>query len=420
MTIRLRSEEFIRTAMEKHANKFGYENVVYVNAHSQVQITCLKCNKDFLQRPCSHLQGYGCRICSYQEKSEKKRKTRDEFIKDAVKVHGDKYLYDKSVYINGKTPIIITCVECDEDFQILPETFLCGRGCRDCGYRRNGEKSKKTRDEFIKDAVKVHGDKYLYDKSIYIDSKTHIIITCLTCNEDFSQLPGVHTQGSGCPECAKRIIQSKNSFTLYDFVQKAIKVHGNKYSYKNCVYINNRTKCQITCPKCKKDFSQRPEHHLRGCGCPTCVNKTEWIVASKLQEIFEPLGFKVEHMGNFVSKGIGKMDIRITKEELTLFVEVDGFQHFRNVKHQKSKVVNVQKRDLEKHLRVVENGHKVIRIDQEWVWNSQAKNKTEWASRLRDTIVTLDSGTESSIDEMSLSDKPDKYHDHLCYIQCHV
>jgi len=119
MTIRLRSEEFIRTAMEKHANKFGYENVVYVNAHSQVQITCLKCNKDFLQRPCSHLQGYGCRICSYQEKSEKKRKTRDEFIKDAVKVHGDKYLYDKSVYINGKTPIIITCVECDEDFQIF-------------------------------------------------------------------------------------------------------------------------------------------------------------------------------------------------------------------------------------------------------------------------------------------------------------
>lgn len=416
--VKLTTEEFIRKAREKHTNKFGYENVVYVNAHSQVQITCLKCNKDFLQRPYSHLQGYGCRICSNQEKSKKMRKTFNDFIEDAIKVHSKKYTYEKSVYINGKTPIIITCVECDKDFKILPETFLYGSGCRDCGYRRNGETSRKRRDEFIKDAVKVHGDKYLYDKSIYIDSNTHIVITCLTCNEDFSQLPRVHTKGSGCPECAKKIIQSKISFTVYDFVQKAIKVHDNKYSYENCVYINSKTKCWITCLKCKKDFFQKPDHHLKGSGCPTCVNKTEWIVASKLKETLEPLGFKVEHMGNFVSKGVGKMDISIMKEDLTLFVEVDGFQHFRDVKYQKSKVIVVQKRDLKKHVCAVERGHKVIRIDQEWVWNSQAKNNTEWASRLYDTIVKLDSGTEPSIDEMFISDKPNRYHDHLCYRHC--
>lgn len=414
MPRKLTTEYFIQKAKEKHPCKYGYENVVYVDSHTLVKITCLACDKDFLQRPYSHLNGYGCRDCGNQVKSKKLRKTLNKFIEEAIKEHGNKYTYEKSMYINGTTPIIITCLTCKKDFQLLPQTFLYGSGCRDCGYRINGEKSKKTQDEFIKGAIKVHGDKYTYEKSVYVDSKTPIIITCQACKVDFTQLPGVHTRGHGCNECGNKVIQIKNSFTKYEFIERAIKVHGNKYAYGNVLYINNTTKCQITCLKCIKDFPQKPDHHLRGSGCPTCVNKTEGIVTSKLQEILEPLGFKVEHMGNFVSKGIGKMDIRITKEDSIIFVEVDGFQHFRDVKYQKTKAIDVQKRDLKKHMCAIEMGHKVIRIDQEWVWNSTIKNKTEWASRLYHAIVK----PEPSIDEIFLSDKPDKYHDHLCYIQC--
>ena len=411
--------KFIEDAVKVHGTKYGYDKVVYVDSHTPLKITCLVCDKDFLQSPTSHISGCGCPDCGNKAVSKKLRKTINKFIEDAIKVHGIKYGYDKVVYVNSNTPVKITCIKCEKDFLQTPDSHLHG-GCPTCGVRINAEiKKKRAADTFITRAIKVHGKKYGYDKTVYIDARTNVLITCLVCNEEFPQTPGHHLQGQGCITCAYRLNGEKRRNTAAaEFVCKAVKVHGDKYGYENVDYVGAHTPVKITCLKCKRDFLQTPDNHFNGSGCSTCVNKTEGIVASKLEEIFEPLGFKVEHMGNFVSKGVGKMDIRITKEDLIIFVEVDGFQHFRDVKYQKSKVIDVQKRDLEKYIRAIERGHKVIRIDQEWVWNSQAKNNMEWASRLYDTIVKLDSGTEPSIDEMFLSDKSDKYHDHLCYRHC--
>jgi hypothetical protein len=40
-----------------------------------------------------------------------KKKTTEEFIQDAIKIHGDKYDYSKVEYINSKTKVIIICKE---------------------------------------------------------------------------------------------------------------------------------------------------------------------------------------------------------------------------------------------------------------------------------------------------------------------
>ena len=53
------------------------------------------------------------------------------------------------------------------------------------------------------------------------------------------------------------------------FEQKARIVHNNKYSYDDVVYINNKTKVLITCPK-HGNFLQTPNKHLLGRGCPKC------------------------------------------------------------------------------------------------------------------------------------------------------
>jgi len=350
-----------------------------------------------------------------------KRKTRNDFIEDAIKVHGKKYGYDKVIYVNITTKVSITCLTCDTDFPQTPDHHLRGHGCSTCGHRIQAEKNKKRASAvFVEKAMEVHGKKYGYDKVNYVTSITHVDITCLTCCITFPQIPSSHLLGHGCTNCylnrkiKREEIMKKESADA--FVEKATKIHDGKYGYKNTNYVDYVTHVDITCLKCEKDFPQVPSSHLQGHGCPTCVNKTEGIVASKLQEILEPLGFEIEHMGSRVSKGIGKMDIRITNKDLIIFVEVDGRHHFEYVPQYKSKVLDIQKTDLKKHMRAVERGHRVIRIDQNWVWKSHVKNKTEWASRLHDTIMKPD----PSIDEMFLSDKPDKYHDHLCYIQCQV
>ena len=40
--------------------------------------------------------------------------TSKKFIKKAKLVHGDKYSYNKSIYINGKSNVIIICRNCHE------------------------------------------------------------------------------------------------------------------------------------------------------------------------------------------------------------------------------------------------------------------------------------------------------------------
>lgn len=53
------------------------------------------------------------------------------------------------------------------------------------------------------------------------------------------------------------------------FIEKARMVHGDKYDYSKVDYVNNKTKVIIVCKK-HGEFTVSPEHHLRGVGCPKC------------------------------------------------------------------------------------------------------------------------------------------------------
>lgn len=57
--------------------------------------------------------------------------------------------------------------------------------------------------------------------------------------------------------------------TTEEFVQRARKVHGNKYDYSKVEYLNNRTKVCIICPK-HGEFWQTPDSHMSGNKCPKC------------------------------------------------------------------------------------------------------------------------------------------------------
>ena len=57
--------------------------------------------------------------------------------------------------------------------------------------------------------------------------------------------------------------------TREEFIEKARKVHGNKYDYSKVEYKNNREKVCIICP-IHGEFMKSPYKHLNGQGCPRC------------------------------------------------------------------------------------------------------------------------------------------------------
>lgn len=59
------------------------------------------------------------------------------------------------------------------------------------------------------------------------------------------------------------------TISIYDKLNKASKIHNNKYGYSLVKYINSRTKIKIKCP-IHGIFKQMLASHLTGCGCPKC------------------------------------------------------------------------------------------------------------------------------------------------------
>lgn len=59
--------------------------------------------------------------------------------------------------------------------------------------------------------------------------------------------------------------------TQEEFIAKAVKVHGDKYSYHLVNYINSDTHVDIWCNTCEKSFPQTPDKHSNGKrGCRDC------------------------------------------------------------------------------------------------------------------------------------------------------
>lgn len=69
--------------------------------------------------------------------------------------------------------------------------------------------TRRTQEEFVRRAREVHGDKYDYSESVYVNHDTKILIRCNACGKVFPQSPASHLQGSGCPECGKHCVKNK-------------------------------------------------------------------------------------------------------------------------------------------------------------------------------------------------------------------
>lgn len=260
-------EEFLAKSEAIHGNEYRYDKVEYVNTDTKVFITCLK-HGDFTQSPYRHLQGAGCPKCGGTEKL-----TTEEFIVKSNAIHGGKYNYDKAVYLNSKTKVMITCKN-HGDFMQAPVSHMSGKGCLKCSG-----KEKSTTEEFISKSNAIHGGKYNYDKVEYFSNKAKVVIACLE-HGDFEQTPNAHLNGVGCPKCG-----GTSKSTTEEFITKSNAVHGGKYNYDNVVYFNCNTNVVITCKK-HGDFEQRPEIHLRGNGCSKCSGTAkstteEFITKSK-------------------------------------------------------------------------------------------------------------------------------------------
>lgn len=285
---KITTEDFLKKIKEKFPNETDdLSKVKYFSSKDKITIICPKHGEYYMQAN-NYLNGQRCPKCKYEKFSErmKKYKTNEDFIKDVKMVHGDKYDLSKVDYVNNRKNILIGYK--NKWYYISPNNLLKGHEPKEIAMKESGLKKRMTTEEFIEKAKKVHGDRYDYSKSVYVDSHTPLCIILheidpVTDKEygEFWQTPNHHLHGYGHPKLSGRGYSKEEIIYFFN------KIHNNKYDYSKIVYPST-DKQTIICP-IHGEFLQSLYKHRRGEGCPKCggtLKKTNEEFIQELKDIY--------------------------------------------------------------------------------------------------------------------------------------
>jgi very-short-patch-repair endonuclease len=285
--------------------------------------------------------------------------TKDEFVSRSREKHGDRYDYSKTVYVTTRKKVEIGC-KIHGGFWQAPRSHLQRKGCPTCGEDHRATTQRFTNEEFIEKSKLQHGDRYDYSNVYYTHSRANVNIICKD-HGMFSQSPGHHLQGHGCPVCG--VIRRVNIrlSTNEEFIEKSKLQHGDRYDYSMIEYINSLTKVNIIC-KVHGAFSQTPSDHLRGHGCPTCRSSRGNM---RVSQYLTNNDIKFESEKKFPGMRYKQsLFLDFYLPDSNLAIEFDGRQHFEvvDVFGGKEEFEKIQIRDRIKNEFCRETGIHLLRI----------------------------------------------------------
>lgn len=308
--------EFVQKSNEIHSRKYKYDASSFINLQSKVKIFC-PIHGEFEQIAQEHMRGHGCLKCAVEKRGKNTLLNKDEFLRLAKEIHGDKYDYSKVDYVNATTKVTIICAKHGEFDQSPLNHVIKKHGCPKCKGRG------LTREEVIDRFKFVHGDKYNYSKFIFTRMDDKSIIICPKHGE-FLQSASKHAKGKGCPKCGKESAASKTKTTTDEFIERASEIHQNKYDYSKTEYKSIFDKVTIICP-IHGEFEQRANDHLNGHGCAKCGIGTSYNEVELYDSFVRLMGnVNILHSDRSILGNNQEIDIVFPNHKLG--IEYDGLK----------------------------------------------------------------------------------------------
>lgn len=212
-----------------------------------------------------------------------RRLTTEQFIEKAKLIHGKKYDYSLVDYTFWDSKINIIC-KVHGVFSQLGYNHLKGKGCPKCSVFRIANSRRLNTEKFISKAILIHGSKYSYKNSNYVDCNTPLEIFCNQHQIHFVQKPNLHFRTVGCPSCSKYTSIKKISLNNETFLKRCKDLYNNRFIYNN-FYIKGDTLMEIVCPL-HGIFYQKASEHLRGHSCQKCAGRYkthhEWVEEARI------------------------------------------------------------------------------------------------------------------------------------------
>lgn len=205
------------------------------------------------------------------EYKDKNRLTID-FIRKALKRHGNRFSYEKTELIRGdkrfknssNRTAIVTCHVHNGDIEIGTQYFVSDRyhGCFECNH---GHPKTKTHEQFLEELEEAHPNYKLLPGEKYVNAYTKLKLHCETHDIDFEAAPVNLVVSSGlysdhkfsCPQCAKenrfeidKAARILREIKLKDRIKKE---YGDTYDILriNLYYLDDCV--EIHCKNCNTD-----------------------------------------------------------------------------------------------------------------------------------------------------------------------
>lgn len=286
-------EKFLQKAKEKHGNNFDYSNIKsddIKNIKSLIQVKCNICQYEWSITISNHIRS-GCPSCN-----GKLTWNLEKFLKEAYKVHQNKFDYSKIKeenikFFKSKIPLI--CNSCNyEWYTTISNHMKYKYGCPSCSGN-----AKWTLERLIKKGNMIHGGKISYEnikENDVINSKSKVNLKCNICFHEWNTTDiDCHiNQKTGCPNCSGNIL-----WNFDRFVKKSKEIHGEKYNYdkvKLLPKLTAKTKIPLKCNKCSYEWNTTQlQHHIHSkSGCPECSGLIAWNLEKFLKKAKEIHGDK--------------------------------------------------------------------------------------------------------------------------------
>lgn len=301
-----------------------------------------------------------------------------------------------------------------------------------------------TTQEFIEKAKKIHGERYDYSKTEYVKSNQKVCIIC-PIHGEFWQTANDHLRGKGCILCAKTYKSNTEEFiekarkvhgdkydyseveyistykkvkiicpvhgafmqaasshlsgsgcphcygnvkkTTEQYIEEALNVHNGRYSYENTIYNGNHHKIKITCP-IHGEFEQEAIAHLKGQGCPLCNSEKKNLTEFKIKETLTKLGINFEYQKRFEWLGLQSLDFYFP--EYKSAIEYQGRQHFSDISlYYAKEKESIIERDLRKIQLCKENGVKLYHMTKEYHYLPKDFNLYKMYTSLDDILQEM-------------------------------
>ena len=334
-------ENYIEKFTQKWGNSYTFDKLNYISWKHPGIITCKEHGDFTLSEIRYGLDKIPCPVCYEQNK----RNTRNsEYLSRLKEKYGDTYTWlttdfgdyytDYVEFICPKHGVVkqTLCV-------LLNSEDEDGYACSRCRRERSSEKLSYTLEEAISQAKSLESCKY-YDFSLikkWEGVKSKYKFKCKKHGEVFEQsFDCLFQDHNGCKKCNAEYMHDRDALTAEEFIEKARKIHGNKYDYSKVEYYNYKTKVCIICPK-HGEFWQTPYNHLSGKGCRKCHEST---LETKIRVLLEDNGIEyvqeksLRDLTDKILEGSGRRPQRVDffLPKYNVCIECQGQQHFTPTK----------------------------------------------------------------------------------------